>query len=162
MTGAQVPDAQKNAADPKKKKKRGKLLPVVLVLLVSAAGAAAAFFLLYPQGDEPGRQTGKPAVMKTMNFGSIVVNLADPPGNRYFRITLTLEYADSGGLEAEIKEKEHRIRDGLVFLLRQKTSVELRNPEAPEKIREEILHGFNAHLESGRIKDVYFTEFIIQ
>lgn len=161
MAEDQGPNAVQNAATPKKKKKRGKLLLVVLILL-AAAGAAAAFTLSNPGGEKPDRKAEKPAVTKTMSFGSLVVNLADPPGSRYFRVALTLEYVDSGTLETELKEKEHRIRDGLVFLLRQKSSFDLKGPEVPETIREEILREINRHLEKGEIKEVYFTEFLIQ
>ncbi|MEW6458885.1 MAG: flagellar basal body-associated FliL family protein [Bacillota bacterium] len=163
MAEDQGPNAVQNAAAPKKKKKkRGKFLLVVLVLLVAAAGAAAAFTLSNPGGEKPDRKAEKPAVTKTMSFGSLVVNLTDPPGSRYFRVALTLEYVDSGTLETELKEKEHRIRDGLVFLLRQKSSFDLKGPEVPETIREEVLHEINRHLEKGEIKEVYFTEFLIQ
>ncbi len=161
MAEDREPNTAQNAATPKKKKKRGKLLLVVLVLL-AAAGAAAAFTLSNPGGEEPDRKAEKLVVTKTVSFGNIVVNLADPPGSRYFRVALTLEYVDSGTLEKELKEKEHRIRDGLVFLLRQKTSFDLKGPEAPKIIREEILREINRHLEKGQIKEVYFTEFLIQ
>jgi flagellar FliL protein len=160
MAAGREPNTAPNAAAPKKKK-RSKFLLVVLVLLVAAAGAAA-FNFFKPGGAETGQKAEKPAVTKTMDFGNLVVNLADPPGGRYFRMALTLEYVDPGTLEEELKEKEHRIRDGLVFLLRQKSSFDLRDREAPETIREEIRREINRHLEKGEIKEVYFTEFLVQ
>lgn len=147
----------------KGKKKRSKLLLLVLVLLV-AAGAAAAYNHFHPEGFPIIRKVAaeEKAALKSRDFGSIVVNLADNPGNRFFRIALVLEYTEAESVEKEITEKGYRIRDGLVFLLRQKTSAELRAPEAADELRNEILEEFNRHLETGRIQHVYFTDFIIQ
>jgi len=161
MAEGREPNPAANAATPKRRKTRGKLLLVVLVLLV-AAGAAAAYLLTNQGGEGLGRKAEKPAVTKTMSFESIVVNLADSPGNRYFRMALTLEYLDSAGLEGELKEKEHRIRDGLVFLLKKRTGSDLKDSESPEALREEIRREINRHLEKGQIQEVYFTEFLVQ
>jgi|Deesub1362A_J573_1020465.scaffolds.fasta_scaffold00029_41 flagellar FliL protein len=147
-----------------KKKKRGKLLIPVLVLLVAAAGAAVAYNHFNPGALSGGRVEAEETTpkLKFLDFGSTVVNLADHPGNRFFRVALVLEFLDDGLVEKEIAEKEHRIRDGLVFLLRQKTTADLRVPEAPNRLREEIREEINRHLEQGEVVNVYFTEFIIQ
>jgi flagellar FliL protein len=155
---------QQNGVPPKKKKKRAKLLISFLVLLVAAAGAAAAYNHFNPGVLSIGRVDAEekaPPPLKSLDFGSTVVNLADP-GYRYFRITLVLEFPETGSVEKELAEKRHRIRDGLVFLLRGKTTADLRAPDAAEKLREEILEEINRHLEKGAVTNVYFTEFIIQ
>ncbi|PMP77900.1 MAG: flagellar basal body protein FliL, partial [Sulfurihydrogenibium sp.] len=43
-----------------------------------------------------------------------------------------------------------------------KTSEELKSPEGIERLKEEIIRRTNAILPAGGVKDVYFTEFIIQ
>lgn len=152
------------------KKKRGKLLLLVPVLLVFVVATAAAYHQqLGPFGPkdaeskvEPSTQNLSAGPLQSLDFDSVVVNLADPPGNRFFRIVLVLEFADTGTVEKEIGERQHRIRDGLISLLRQETIADLRAPDAEDRLREEIRVEINRHLEKGEIQSVYFAEFIIQ
>lgn len=146
------------------KKKRGKLLFLVPILLVLVVATAAAYHQqLGPFGPKDAESKVEEVLpLQSLDFGSIVVNLADRPGNRFFRIVLVLEFANTGTVEKEIGERQHRIRDGLVFLLRQETIAGLQAPDAEDRLREKIRVEINRHLEKGEIQSVYFTEFIIQ
>ncbi|MBE0467331.1 MAG: flagellar basal body-associated FliL family protein [Candidatus Desulforudis sp.] len=165
MTDVQQGTKPQDAVKPKKKRR---ILVPLMVLLVAAAGAAAAYNHFSPGGltivvgkEETGVKTA-PQSTKSIDFGSTVVNLADNHGTRFLRVALVLEFPDTPGLDKEISEKQHRMRDGLVILLRQNSTADLRADGAVDQIREEIRAEINRHLEKGRVENVYFTEFIIQ
>lgn len=163
MTDVQQGTKPQDAVKPKKK--RWKLVVPLMVLLVAAAGAAAAYNHFSPGGLTivvGKEETGVKTAPKSIDFGSTVVNLADNHGTRFLRVALVLEFPDTPGLDKEISEKQHRMRDGLVILLRQKSTADLRADGAVDQIREEIRAEINRHLEKGRVENVYFTEFIIQ
>ena len=109
-----------------------------------------------------------------------VVNLADPGGRRYLKVSLSLEFneqlaEDDGGgghggagspLETWRTGIAHEmgplLQDALTTVLASKTSAELLTPEGKEHLREEIIHHINEVLHAERIRNVYFTDFIIQ
>ncbi len=92
---------------------------------------------------------------------SLVVNLADVNVPRFLKVSLTFE-VDRGITVAEIQEKEPLLKDAVIGLLSSKTMSEIRGYEAQYILKEELISRLNAILETGRIINIYFTEFIIQ
>jgi flagellar FliL protein len=97
---------------------------------------------------------------KQLPLESLVVNLSDPGGNRYLRVTITVEYTD-GKVEKELQRSMHRIRDAIIQVLRSKTVADL-VPGKAEKVKKELLDTVNGFLKEGKITGLYFQEFLIQ
>lgn len=92
---------------------------------------------------------------------SLVINLADANVPRFLKVTFTFEL-DRAIAIAEMQEKEPIIKDAIIGLISSKTMAELRGYEAQLVLKEELISRINAILETGRIINVYFTEFIVQ
>lgn len=90
-----------------------------------------------------------------------VVNLNEAKGNRYLKTTIQLEL-DKDTLQPEMERRHAQIQDIILALLTSKTTQELQALEGKFRLREELLSRINALLVNGRIKRVYFTEFVIQ
>ncbi|NGZ25833.1 MAG: flagellar basal body protein FliL [Magnetococcales bacterium] len=90
-----------------------------------------------------------------------VVNLNETKGNRYLKTTIQLEL-DKDTLKPEIEHRQAQIQDIILALLTSKTTQELQALEGKFRLREELLSRINALLINGKIKRVYFTEFVIQ
>jgi flagellar FliL protein len=92
---------------------------------------------------------------------TFIVNLADKGGKRYLRITMDLELTNE-----EIKEKLEKrlpqIRDNILMTIPSKTFEELNSSEGKTALRDELITGLNALIEKDCIKNIYFTEFVIQ
>jgi len=91
----------------------------------------------------------------------IIVNLAETGAKKYLRVTINLELDNSKVVE-EIKMLSPRLIDSLITLLSSKTLSEIEDAKGKVNIRKEIITQLNTELSTGRIINVYFTEFIIQ
>lgn len=135
---ANTPDA----APPKAKSKKMVIIGAVVALLL--AGGGGAFFVLNKRshGDE---EEAAPAPKETAKVAptflpieNMVVNLADPGGDRFAQIGITLEVADAKTAD-QIKQYLPSIRSGILLLVSQRTSEELLQREGKEKLAFDIL-----------------------
>lgn len=109
---------------------------------------------------------GKPAsasrvLIKPVALPSFTVNLADSPGNRYFKIGLEVEL-NSPDAAKEIQNQNARVRDSIILLLSSKTVKELTTPEGKVLLKNEVAARLNQILGAPRVVRIFFTDFVIQ
>jgi flagellar FliL protein len=103
---------------------------------------------------------GKPApAQSNVAIPTFVVNLADPSGRRYLKLSMDLEV--KGGPEA-VQGSMSKIRDALLMLLSSKTVEELAGIEGKITLRKEVGDRINQVLGKPVVLRVYFTDFVIQ
>lgn len=132
------------AAEPNAKPAKSKKLIIIgaiVLLLVIAAGAA--FFMMQQKhgADEEGGEAAKPKTTVAPTFfpfENMVVNLADPGGDRFAQLGITLELADAKTAD-EVKKYLPSIRSSVLLLISQRTSTELLTREGKEKLATDIL-----------------------
>ncbi|TSA82117.1 flagellar basal body-associated protein FliL [Helicobacter mehlei] len=90
-----------------------------------------------------------------------VVNLISNNGRRYLKTSISLELSDPKLLE-EIKAKETAIKDTIIEILSSKSYEEIITLKGKNKLKEEIRSNINSFLIDGFIKNVFFTDFVIQ
>jgi len=135
--------AETAAAPPKSKKMLMIVLLAVLVIALAGIGAfvyvskqrAAAQFDDEEQPVAKHVQTGPPFYLPLDNM---VVNLADPGGERVAQIGVTLELMDAAASD-KVKQYLPTIRSGILLLMSQRTSTELLQREGKEKLARDIL-----------------------
>lgn len=145
-----APAAAVEEAQPAKPKKSKKLLILVAlaVLLLSAIGGGLFYWTKHnaaataEEGDveevaAPAHAApkGPPTFLPLENM---VVNLADPGGERMAQIGITIELSDAHAADT-VKLYLPSIRSGILMLISQRTSVELLQREGKEKLAEDIL-----------------------
>ncbi|MCD6290010.1 MAG: flagellar basal body-associated FliL family protein [Anaerolineae bacterium] len=108
-----------------------------------------------------------------------VVNLADPGGYRYLRVSIVLEFlpksAEFYRLPSEKRKKEEDqfkqelmrqkpvIDDIVTYVLSSKTFADVFTIEGKERLKKELMEKLNASLGEGKyVGAVYFTDFVIQ
>ncbi|GAA3982308.1 hypothetical protein GCM10022279_02350 [Comamonas faecalis] len=142
-----VPLESTNVSDPKPAPAKNKKLFIVLVvfavLLVAVLGAAW-FFLAqrnaYGDEDAPQRPAAAAAAKQPPTYlpmDNMVVNLADPGGDRFAQIGITLELADAKTAE-QVKNFMPTIRSGVLMLVSQRTADELLTREGKEALALEV------------------------
>ena len=159
------------------------LLILMGLLLVLVLGMGGGMFMIWtklsavsPKAVVP--ETGVEAISdkaKLEDIGAVVsidtfiVNLADPGGNRYLRITMDIELAGkpadkSAGKTAgdELSKRMPQIRDAILMILSTKRYTDISTTEGKTALREEILNAANGLLASSQISRIYFKEFVIQ
>ena len=90
-------------------------------------------------------------------FDTFIVNLLN--GN-HLKCQIDLEL-DSPDLQQEVDKKLLTIRDTITKILSSKTIKEIQTPKGKKKLKEEIKRKINKILTTGKIKNVYFTQFEI-
>jgi flagellar FliL protein len=157
-----------------KKSSKKKLIIIaaaVLVLLLGGGAAAYKFLVLDKESKEKKEQKKAEKIVEEIknveelgiqfDVGTFIVNLQDKDADRYLKITVVLEAQDEG-IKAELQKRLPQIKDAITTLLFTKTSQELRTTEGIEGLKEEIIKRINAILPIGGVKNVYFTDFVIQ
>lgn len=162
-----------SAEKPQKKKSKFKLILIILIVLILVGGGAAAYFLFFkPKAAEnTAPQTvenvavPKPAATQKIgplySFETFIVNLADPGGTRYLKITMQAEL-DSDKLNEEMEMRKPQVRDIILTVLSSKTYAEVSTAQGKLTLKQEIIRRVNLTLTTGSVKSVYFTEFVSQ
>ena len=90
-----------------------------------------------------------------------IVNLAKSGGNRFLKVTVSLEMS-SPDVSFELKKNIKKITDSILFLLSTKVFKDVYSVQGKFTLKSEITTRVNQFLTKGVIKGAYFTEFIIQ
>jgi flagellar FliL protein len=96
-----------------------------------------------------------------VSVDTFIVNLADPGGNRYLRVTMDLELAGKTAGD-ELAKRMPQIRDAILMILSTKRYADISTTEGKTALREEIVNAANGLLASSQISRIYFKEFVIQ
>ena len=92
---------------------------------------------------------------------SFKVNLADSSGSHFAVVDVEIE-VDADFVREEVVRLRPRIRDFIIVILSSKTYDQIASVDGRDFLREEIRNKINGYLTKGQIKNVYFTQFIIQ
>jgi flagellar FliL protein len=171
-------DKKAQASEKEGKKKGGKLKLIIVLLLVLAnlggGGFAAWKFYLEPKmageshAEEPAKgeeqATAEAAPVsegQLVTLDSFVVNLADPMGRRYLKTTMDVEVADASAA-AELTAAMPKVKDTMLLLLSSKSFEEISSMDRKIELKNQIVERLNQILGRGKVRNVYFTEFVVQ
>jgi flagellar FliL protein len=169
--------ADKKAPAPEKeaKKKPGKLKLIIILVVVLAVlgggGFAAWKFFLQPKmagdslnaTDEAGAKQAEEAAPggQLVTLDSFVVNLSDPMGRRYLKTTLDVEVANAAAA-AELTAAMPRVKDTLLLLLSSKSFEDISSMDKKIELKNDIVSRLNQIIGKNKVRNVYFTEFVVQ
>ena len=169
------------------KKKSNLLLIIIIVVLVLVILIGAVLAVLLMGGDEepiqaeetkqekrvkkPKRSTSSSDMMEDSRqlseigilypLDTFTVNLKSDAGRRYLKSTISLEL-EGDELSIELDAKSAVIRDRIIRILSSKTLEEISSKKGKAKVGAQIKDTLNAMIADGEIRDIYFTEFVIQ
>ena len=163
--------AGEGTEEPKKKSKM--MLFVILGVALAVLGGGGFFAYTKFLAPPPTLEEETPEVPTDLPdpFGEIVtlepfvVNLSDPKGKRYLKMKISLEI-DTETPTEEITEKINRLspklRNIVIMMLTSLSFEEVMTPEGKLRIRDELLERFNRVTRPDKIKNIYFSEFVVQ
>lgn len=160
-------------------KKGGKKLPLILgtTLVVLGVGGFVGYRQLaaskeHAEPTEPAPLEDDPGLIE---MEPIIVNLADPSGDRYLRLTVQLMLSQKSVAEAASDGLATvKLRDAILSVLGKKRATDLVVVANKEKLRGEIAEAIDALLQQPplsagdgmtppcRVMEVFFTEFLLQ
>jgi len=176
---ADAPEAE--AAKPAAKSKKKLIIIIVSVLLVVLLAGGGALFYISKQRaaaaaaaeDGSGEPVAPAAAAHAANtappvylpMDNMVVNLADPGGERVAQVGITLEVLDAHASDT-VKAYMPTIRSGVLMLLSQRTADELLSAEGKQKLIEDILRetskpfgGGNEHAPARKVSKKAADQF---
>jgi flagellar protein FliL len=165
------------------------LIIVAAVVVLGLAGGAGWFFLHKKDAaaDDAEEDVAEPVVHEAprgpptyLPLENMVVNLADPGGEKVAQVGVTLELSDAKATE-KVKAYLPAIRNGILLLISQRTSEELLQREGKEKLSADILADASRHVageadanstknkpdakageDDNLVRGVLFSSFIVQ
>lgn len=165
-----------NKSDDKSEEKGGGKLKLILmilgaVLLLVGVGAGAYFLgagsaakqSAVETSPTPAKsaETGIAPVGPMLSLDDFIVNILDAEGTRYLKVSMTLELLTPEGM-LEIEERKAQVRDTILLYLGSKTFDEIRDLQGKLQLRADLIGKLNALLTKGKIKTIYFTDFVVQ
>ncbi|MBZ4686158.1 MAG: flagellar basal body-associated protein FliL [Desulfomicrobiaceae bacterium] len=159
-------------------KKGGKLKWIIILLVLVALLGAGGFFAYQhffasskegaadANATEEAAPTDANATNVTMpgqlvKLDTLVVNLADPLGRRYLKVTMEVEVVDPQAV-AELDAAMPKVKDALLLLLSSKTFADVATMDKKLELKLQVVERLNQILGKSKVRDVYFTEFVVQ
>ena len=172
-------DAQESSSKPARAKGPGVNIVLMVVgglAVLLALGMSFMMFNALMKGQQEeveetvsdsGRKSGDDAAKKE-ELGTlyqfekaVIVNLAETNAERYLKVDVVFEL-DGPKLTKEIDARLPQLQDLLINILSNKTLDDISTTSGRNMLRQEMIDKVNAILMEGRLKNIYFTEFVVQ
>lgn len=145
-----------------KQKNSHKMLLLGVIAFVILAGGASAFSFFSKSGSEESQKNANaPAETLILPLEPFIVNLGDPEGARFLKVDIQLELAKTPAAE-RAKTRTPQIKDAIIMLLANKTAGAMLLPEGKLMFKDEINMEVNQVLGENVVRNVYFTDFVMQ
>ena len=154
---------------------RSSLVNIMLVVVLLLAAGAGGYFVKdfitgqsqvgtpsAPEQTQPVATRPAPVAVGVMvPLEPFMVNLAKTKGSRILKVTVTLEL-NHPEVQPEVENNRQKIMDSILVLLSSKTFEDVYSIQGKFKLKDEITTRVNRFLAMGHVKEVYFSEFLIQ
>lgn len=150
------------------------IIIIALLILLLAGGGLAAFLLLGSSepapmpsqsnpvsNQSPARSTNMLSIGPVYPMDQFIVNLLSESGGRYLKVTLDIEL-DNDKLAAEMDMKRSLVRDIIIRTLSAKTYEEISTLKGKDRLKDEMVSKLNEVLADGRVRNIFFTDFVVQ
>jgi flagellar protein FliL len=147
---------------PVKKKKLPLIKMAILIVLLALLGGGGYLGyakFLKPPPEEPKQPEIEQSVAQEM--GTFLVNLSDPGGKRYLKVSLQLEL-NNQQVSQELNKRSVEVRDAILMILSSKEYNDIGNAMGKMVLKRELITRLNKMLRDGQVKEIYFTEFLVQ
>jgi flagellar FliL protein len=160
-----------NAPEGGSKKKLFIIIGAVVLLLLIGGGVAGWFFLKpeppSPEELDPGLQVPVPNLTQTSEIGPMVnieefvVNIISGDSPHYVKASLTVELSNED-VQPEVEQRMPQVRDAVLLLIGNKTYEELQDLQGKRQLKAELKSKINSFLQAGKVRAIYFTNFVVQ
>jgi flagellar FliL protein len=141
-------------------------------------------------GEEPTAEVHAPELNPSATIGPMIeikefiVNIISENERHYVKASLTIElvsgHVAAGGGDSkgggghgggdgakdpateEVNQRMPQIRDSILLLIGNKTYEELQDLQGKKQLKAELISKLNSILHKGKVKDIYFTDFVVQ
>lgn len=160
---------QEDVSEEKSKSKAPKIIGILVAILLLGIGGYLGWAKFLNDPEDGASAAGRASTLKS-NAHSIgtmfalepfVVNLNDPGGKRYLKTKIELEFIN-GEVLNELEGRLPQLRDSILILLSSKMLEDIQSIDGKIALRNALIMRINQLLTLGKIKNLYFTEFVVQ
>ncbi len=120
------------------------------------------------------------AIGPMIEIKDFIVNIISEGDRHYVKAAITIELLDNpaistatGGAHGDSKtgndlakeeatQRMPQIRDSILLLIGNKTYEELQDLQGKKQLKAELTSKLNSILHNGKVKEIYFTDFVVQ
>lgn len=165
-------EKKKEAAEvPGNGKKKLFIIIGLIAALLIAGGGTTAFLLLKKAPEnkdmDPASRVPVPELNQQADIGpqvnieEFIVNIISGDTSHYVKASLTVELTNEQ-VKGEVEKRMPQVRDAILLLIGNKTFEELQDLQGKNQLKAEITSKINSFLKSGKVKAVYYTNFVVQ
>ncbi|NLD38255.1 MAG: flagellar basal body protein FliL [Desulfatiglans sp.] len=159
-------EAVKSEEAPKRKKVPINMIIIIILVLCLVGGGVFVWKSgLFSKGTDGSaidtEKQNKELIGPILTLDTFIVNLIGDRGKNYLKAKVELEL-DSEKTIVEINKRLPQIRDSILTLLSSKSSEDINTLDGKFQLRAEIMTTINQYLRTGKIRNVFLTDFIIQ
>jgi flagellar FliL protein len=166
-------EKKKEVAEPQSGSKKKLFLIIGLIAVVLLGGGGTAAFLMMKKAPEakeakdPAKQVPVPDLNQQADIGpqvnieEFIVNIISGDTPHYVKASLTVELTNPE-VKAEVEKRMPQMRDAILLLIGNKTFEELQDLQGKKQLKAELTSKINSFLKTGKVKAVYFTNFVVQ
>ena len=138
-------------------------MAIVLIGSLLAAGLYLGWISIPGSSSAEKKEVGPPAaaIGPMLKINPLVINLREEGGRHYIKTSIVLEIRQPEWLE-EVRSQVPLLTDLAILTLSDKRLKELRDAEAKENLKKELLSKINQALGSPKVTQIYFDEFLLQ
>lgn len=147
-----------------KAKKTHKMLLIGIISVIILGGGASAFSFFIKSGNEEGNKKEAAKVEEQvvmLPLEPFIVNLNGTEESRFLKASLNIELSKTEAAE-RAKTRTPQIRDAVIMLITSKTAESLISPEGKMQFKDEVSISVNQILGENIVKNIYFTDFVMQ
>jgi flagellar FliL protein len=156
------------------KSKKKMLIIIIGSVLLVAVVAVSAFFLLkggsskesapkaeHGEKAEKGEHGEKGEASNMYALDPFIVNIYDGQELRYLKLKLEVELS-SAEVKNELTARQAELRDAVLAILTTKTMQDIQFLQGKTQLKQEIMAAVTKMLSPGKVKQIYFTDFVVQ
>lgn len=166
-------DAETAAETPVRASRKRLVVIIAILALVFLAVGAGGLLLIWnkiatvkgtaarPAPSPPPAKAVALSLRPVVALDTFIVPLAPPDTRRFLRVTLALELVDEAA-GAALREGLPDLRDAILKILSRQTLAQIVSPESKAPLRDDLLGAVRALPSGQSVKDLYFTEFVVE
>lgn len=164
-------DQKDSPKDGKGKKKLLLIIGIGVLVLAIGGGVAGWYFQKNKPASEDSRNPGDkvpvPQLEQSAEIGPMVdidefiVNIISGDTAHYVKASLTVELT-SENAKTEVEKRMPQMRDTILMLIGNKTYEELQDLQGKKQLKAELMSNINSFLQTGKVRSIYFTNFVVQ
>lgn len=139
------------------------MIIIAAAVAVLAGGGGAAYYFFMSGDPTEAAETAEPSV-GLIEMETFLTNINDPRGKHHARLQLRVAVSPETAAE-DVKADPllmARMRDQVLTLLTSKTFDELSQSDGKESFRTEIASRLAPLVDEGEVKEVLFSDFVVQ